>query len=298
MKKSVLIGAGIGIGTSVLIVLCYILMITKKNTNVPVETTTSVYVPEQTKGTVTVEEAKETAAEETSEAVPSFSITYGDFNETVSVPESVTESFDAFMENPVVSQILGELIFDGDVEWAKSSWEFTDGVVFMRGAIPNSTGYMEFTMDTVKGTCDIIYQGAVSTYQTRDDFVRPGRGAILTTYPAGSSLDDVNAQTINTKEFKFHEFSDWEKALYPADGEIPDTIRIVMSEYSSGADMISTYMSYMRYYFGDGEIIVWDYEKLENSTVIIYASIDRWNVSVQVSSSEPFVLYTTAQLSK
>lgn len=252
--------------------------------------TASVVTEEYVETTANVTEPTVT---ETVSEVEGDSVVYGDSNEVLFIPYSALESFESFMGSDGVLEMLGSLLFDIEVEWDPTSFVREGNKMLMRGDCVNADGYVEFHLDFTAGTADISTNIKTTVSQTRDDFTKLSNSYVHTFSP-GSSLSDVNAETITTQEVKLKEFADFDgSAAIDLDG-VSQTLDVVLNDYNAASDMKYAIVYYLRRFFGSGTIDVWDYERHENSTVTFYVSINGWNVTIRTRGGDPYVIYAAA----
>lgn len=295
MKKKVVIGVLAGMLVSVLLVVIYFAAIVGHKNNVIAETTeegetTVVYEPQET----TIAYVPPETVVETEQQVSGYTIVYGDNGENVFIPEDSFDSVESLMGVEGVSGMLHYLLFDINVEFDMSSYAWDGNAALLRGDSTAGDGYVLFFIDTAEGTCEMESFIKTDTVQTRDDYIAPG-STHVTNYGSGIRLDDINSKTVSTVKVDVKDIVDWDTALSKITGSVPDTLKVVTKGMSTQDEMISTYLGYMYYYFGEGEIVIWDYEKPQYDIVVVYATLNGWNVAVQLRAQTPTLIHATAQ---
>lgn len=302
MKKSVVLGISLGaIACGIIIAVYFVTIGLHEDNSGPVETEIQ-YTVEEEQSTEETSKVQETtveestaAVEETSEAQKEDVLTfiYGDTDEVLNVPINVCESFNTFIDDPSVSQALGVLLFDTEVEWNPDTYVFDGTIIRLLGDISDEHGIAEFVADSQTGICEISFSRPVNDLQTIDNFTKPA-STPTHEFGEGDLLSDMPIKTVTTVKFDVREIVDWDGTSSWAASEAPDTVKVVLENFENKDIIMENYNRY-HHLFGDGTITVWNYEKLSSDVVVFYSSIGGWNVAYRVWDREPYVIQATAQ---
>lgn len=288
MKKKFAIGTCIALLACVLVGVLYVVTrVLHKNNDIVVETT----IPVETVNETTEEVVEESTVVQ--EDVYTF--VYGDTNEILEIPVDRCETFSMFLDTDSVYQALGTLLFDTEVLWDESSYSYDGSSITMSGNILNEEGTVDFVADIPTGVCELTFNRKSMEIQTIDNFTKPG-STPTQEFGAGSSLSDMPVKTVTTVKFNTQEIKDWDESSFWVRAEAPDTVKVVLKDFENKDIIMENYNRYLHHFFGDGEIIVWDYERLSSDVVVFYSSIGGWNVAFRVWDKEPNVIQATAQL--